>query len=166
MKKIYIVALALLVLLASVTAVSADGFNFNFSSSESSNTDGGSISFENGKLKIQGIELTIPEGYKENETAQKLAEKATDVDGKYSAAEFYNGNKLIIVQVFFDDKGSFDKLTTKKDSDQENKTINGVNGIYFPKSSQNPNPRFEYLKDGKIVSISAPDDDTIAKIMK
>ena len=164
MKKIYIVAVALVVLFVSVAAVSADdGFSFNFSSSQSSSTDGGSISFENGKLNIQGIELAIPDGYKENESAQKLGEKATDVDAKFSACEFTNGNKDIIVQVFFDDKNPFNNVTAK--DGQENKTIGSVNGVYTP-GANNTNPTFEYLKDGKIVSISAPDDDTIAKIIK
>ena len=50
-KKIYIIGIALIVLCVSLTAVSADdGWSFNFQSSESSNSNGGSVSFENGAL--------------------------------------------------------------------------------------------------------------------
>ena len=59
----------LLAICLAVSAVSADDeWSFNWSSSESSNSDGGEMSFENGKLKLQGIEFNIPDGFKENET--------------------------------------------------------------------------------------------------
>ena len=53
MRKILIIGVLLLAICVSIGAVSADdGFSFNWSSSDSSNSDGGQISFDNGKLKI------------------------------------------------------------------------------------------------------------------
>ena len=60
-KKILMIGVILLAICVSLGAVSADdGFSFSWSSSDSSSSDGGDISFDNGKLKLQGIELTIP----------------------------------------------------------------------------------------------------------
>jgi len=99
------VGVVLLAICVSISAVSADdGWSFNFSSSEGSNSDGGSVSFDNGKLVLQDIEFAIPDGYKENDTAQKLAEQAEDdEDAKYSLCSFLNGDKEIVVKVFFSD---------------------------------------------------------------
>ena len=95
----------------SLTAVSADDeWSFNFSSAE--NSDGGSIDFENGVLKMQGIELTIPGGYKMDEDSKKLAEDATDADAKFSACKFVNGDDEIVVNVFFADT-DFESLSLK-----------------------------------------------------
>ena len=69
MKKIIIVLSVLLAVCLAISAVSADeGWSFNFSSEESSSSssNGGEVNFNNGKLKIQCLEFTIPEGYKEN----------------------------------------------------------------------------------------------------
>ena len=35
--------------------------------------------FKNGKFHIEGLSFTIPDGYKENESAQKLAEKMKEM---------------------------------------------------------------------------------------
>ena len=77
MKKIMIVLIALIAIGISVGAVSAEGFSFSFGSD--SNSDGGSIEVNNNELKIQGEKYTIPDGYKENESARILAN-----DGEFS----------------------------------------------------------------------------------
>lgn len=168
MKKILIAALIILAICISASAVSADDeWSLNWSSSESSNSDGGQISFNNGKLIMQGIELTIPEGYEENESAQKLAEDAPDIeDAKYSACQFINDGKEIVVKVFFSDDAAFDNLTPKDDGSSVEKTMAGIAGIYFEDKYGDGTPTFEYVKDGKIVEVNAPDDETIETVIK
>ena len=158
----------LLAVCITIGAVSADdGFSFNWSSSDSSNSDGGQISFDNGKLKIQDIELNIPDGYKENESAQKLAEKAEDLeDAKFSLCSFLNGDKEIVTKVFFSDEFNFNKLTPDDDGSSVEKTMAGIDGIYFENKYGDGTPTFEFLKDGKIVEVNAPDDDTIEEVIK
>lgn len=165
MKKILMIGVVLLAICISISAVSADdGWSFNFSSSE--NTDGGSINFDNGVLKIQDLEFNIPEGYEENTSAQKLAESATDIeDAKYSACQFIKDGKEIVISVFFTDDGDLENLTATEDGAVE-KTIAGINGIYSENSYGDNTPTFKYIKDGKIVVINAPDDDTIASVIK
>lgn len=165
MKKILMIGVVLLAICISISAVSADdGWSFNFSSSE--NTDGGSINFDNGVLKIQDLEFNIPEGYEENTSAQKLAEAATDIeDAKYSACQFIKDGKEIVISVFFTDDGDLENLTATEDGAVE-KTIAGINGIYSENSYGDNTPTFKYIKDGKIVVINAPDDDTIASVIK
>ena len=168
MRKILIIGILLLAICVSIGTVSADdGFSFNWSSSDSSNSDGGQISFDNGKLKIQDIELNIPDGYKENESAQKLAEKAEDMDdAKFSLCSFLNGDKEIVTKVFFSDEFNFNKLTPDDDESSVEKTMAGIDGVYFENKYGDGTPTFEFLKDGKIVEVNAPDDDTIEEVIK
>ena len=167
MRKILIIGVLLLAICVSIGAVSADdGFSFSWSSSDSSNSDGGQISFDNGKLKIQDIELNIPDGYKENESAQKLAEKAEDMDdAKFSLCSFLNGDKEIVTKVFFSDEFNFNKLTPDDDGSSVEKTMAGTDGVYFEDKYGDGTPTFEFLKDGKIVEVNAPDDDTIEEVI-
>lgn len=169
MKKILMVAAILLAICLTVSAVSADDdWSFNFSTSESTNSDGGSISFDNGKLVIQGIELTIPDGYEENESAQKLAEDADEIeDAKYSACQFIKDGKEIVVRVFFFNDDVDKEFTSLELLDGEvDKTMGGIDGAYNPDLYGDNTPTFRYLKDGKMVTINAPDDDTINSILK
>ena len=167
MKKILIIFAALLAICLTVSAVSADDeWSFNFSSSESSNTDGGAFSLNNGDLKLQDIEFTIPDGYKENESARKLAEPTEDVeDAKYSVCSFINDGKEIVVKVFFGDDGkSFTSLD--QDDNEVEKTMGGHDGLYNPNKYDDNTPTFRFLEDGKVVEINAPDDDTINSVLE
>lgn len=84
------------------------------------------MKFENGKLNLQGIDFTIPDGYKENESAQKLAEKADDPkDAKYSVCSFINGDKEIITKVYFSDDTQYNSLTPEDGTSVE-KTMAGI----------------------------------------
>ena len=164
---ILIVFAALLAICLTVSAVSADeGWSFNFSSSESSNTDGGDFSLENEKLKLQDIEFTIPDGYKENESARKLAAPAEDVDAaKYSVCQFVNDGKEIFVKVFFFDNG--DEFTSLSPIDNEvEKNMAGIDGVYDADKYGDGTPTFRFLEDGKLVEVNAPDDDTINEVLK
>lgn len=144
-----------------------DEWSFNWSSSDSSSTDGGQISFNNGELKIQGIELTIPDGFEENESAQKLAEEAIDIeDAKYSSCTFLKDGKEIIVSVFFADDGAFNSLAPEDDGSSVEKTMAGIDGIYFKDKDGDGTPTFEYLEDGKLVQINAPDNETLEAILE
>ena len=162
MKKIFVVLAILIAIGVSLTAVSADDeWSFNFSSAE--NSDGGSIDFENGVLKMQGIELTIPDGYKMDEDSKKLAEDATDADAKFSACKFVNGDDEIVVNVFFADT-DFESLSPQNDT-QINKTISNINGLYEANRYDDDTPTFTYLEDGKIVQINAPNDEILKSII-
>lgn len=67
-EKNIMIGVILLSICVSISAVSADdSWSFNFSSSERSNSEGGAFSFgSNNLLQIQGLNYTIPDGYKEN----------------------------------------------------------------------------------------------------
>ena len=159
----------LLAICLTVSAVSADdSWSFNFSSSESSNSDGGAMSFKDGKLELQDNEFTIPDGYKENESARKLAENAEDVDNaKYSVCQFIKDGKEIFVKVFFFDESSNQEFTNLVPTDGEvEKTIAGIDGVYNANKYGDNTPTFRFLKDGKLIEINAPDDDTINSILK
>ena len=166
MKKILIVGVVLLAICIFISAVSAEGWNFDFSSSESSNTDGGQVKLENGKLNLQGIDFTIPDGYKENESERKLADDAKQVTegAKMSICSFLNGDKEITTKVYFSDK-QFDKITPTDDNNEE-KTIAGHEGVYYPNMFKDNTPTFQFLKDGKIVEVNAPDDATLESVIK
>ncbi len=47
-----------------------------------------------------------------------------------------------------------------------NKTMSGIAGVYDANKYGDNTPTFRFLKDGKIVEINAPDDDTINQIIK
>ena len=130
MKKVLMIFAVLLAVCLTVCAVSADdSWSFNFSSSDSSNSNGGSMSFENGKLKLQDLEFTIPDGFEENQSAQKLAEDATDVkDAKFSVCQFIKDDKKIFVKLFFFDNDEFTAVTPI--DNEVNKTMAGIDGVY------------------------------------
>ena len=157
MKKIMIVLVALIAIGVSISAVSAEGFSFSFGSE--SNSDGGDISIDNDKLKIQGVEFKIPEGFKENESARMLA-NSTDAFGegcKVSGTEFYNNDTNIVVKVFFANDGKIENLTG------DNKmTIAGKEGFLTEKEGRSI---FDYDVDGKVIEVNAPDQDTIKSIL-
>ena len=166
MKKYLIFGFVLLAVVGlTLGAVSAEGWSFNFGSSSSSNSDGGEMDFTNGVLKLQGVEFKIPDGYKENESAQKLAIAADDIpDAKASLTEFVKDGQQIVVKVFFgDDK--FTSISGTKDTDV-NKTIAGIDGVYNNQSYSDGSVEFKFLKDGKIVDVIAPDDATLESIIK
>ena len=162
------VGVILLAICISISAVSADdSWSFNFSSSESSSSDGGDMSFDNGKLKLQGIDLTIPEGYDENKSAEILAQPTNDTnDAKFSACSFINEDKIIVTKVFFMDNDEFENLTPKDDGSSIEATMAGIQGIFFADKYGDQTPTFEYVKDGKIVEVNAPDNETIESVIK
>ena len=166
MKKILIFSAVLLAICLTLGAVSADDdWSFNFSSSKSVDTDGGSFSLENNKLNLQGFDFIIPDGYKENESARKLAVEADDIDdAKCSACFFVNGDKQIYVKVFFSDDNPFTNITPL--DGQVEKTLADIDGVYEANQYGDDTPTFKYLEDGKLVEINAPDDDTIVSMLK
>lgn len=160
-KKIVLVLMVLLAACVTISAVSAEGFNFSFSSSESSNSDGDSIKFDNGKLVMQGIEFAIPDGYKEVDNAKVLAGNDSSFPGfKVSSDTFAKGNDQIIIKVIYSDttEGNY-----TPDSNATEKTINNQAGWL---NQDNGKSIFTYIKDKKVVAIIAPDENTIASIIK
>lgn len=169
MKKILMISAVLLAICLTVSAVSADDdWSFNFSSSESSNSDGGAMSFENGKLVFQDVEFTIPDGYSENESAQKLAADAEDdEDAKYSVCQFTKDGEEIVVKVFFFDESVNQEFTNLTPADGEvEKTIAGIDGVYNADKYGDNTPTFRFIEDGKLVEVNAPDDSVLESILK
>ena len=169
MKKILIIGAILLAICISISAVSADdSWSFNFSSSESSNSEGGAFSLNtvNNLLQIQGLNYTIPEEYKENESFRAVGEDANlsslPENSKITCAEFINGNDSIIIKTFFHDQ-PFDedgytpaKNAVKKEiADQEGWLEEYEDGVTF-----------DFVEDGKIVEIFAPDEKVLETILK
>lgn len=168
MKKIMILGVILLSVCISLAAVSAadddGGFSFNFSSSESSNSNGGEVSLNNNELTIQGIKYTIPEGFEENESAQKVGEDAKDgFEGfQISNVEFNKGEQFIYIKVIFGGNG-IDEDSYTPANDTVAKEVAGENGWF---TQYNDSVSFDYIEDGKLIEIFAPDEKVLTDLIK
>ena len=156
----------LLAICVTISAVSADdGWSFNFSSSSESNSDGGDVSVENNHVKIQGLEFTIPEGYVENESA-RLVGNDTDQDAfpgfKISSVHFDKDNDTIIIKVVYGDDELNASTYTPGNATVAEK-INDIDG-YFEEYDDGVS--FNYLKDGKLVELFAPNKETLISLFK
>ncbi|WP_405292810.1 hypothetical protein [Methanobrevibacter sp.] len=165
-KKIMFLGVLILTICISISVVSAEGFEWSFSTSESSNSDGDAITFDNGKLVIQDIEFSIPDGYKEVDNEKVLGANLDDDDDqgslkgfKISADTFKKGNDIIVVKVVYSDttEGDYtpdDDAVTKTISNQEGWLTQDDGGVIFT-----------YIKDKKIVEIVAPDEETVESVI-
>ena len=158
-KKTLMTGLFLLVVCVSISAVSA--IDISYSSSEISDSEGDSITFDNGKLVIQGIEFAIPDGYKEVDKGKKLGIDSKALNGfKESSDTFTKGNDRITIKV------SYSNTTEGEYTPANNtveKTISNQTGWFI---EDNAGAVFTYIKDKKIVEILAPDEQTLASIIK
>lgn len=165
MKKIIMIGVILLAVCLSISAASAFEFNFDYSSSDSSNTDGGSISLENNELTIQDFKYLIPEGYKENESAKIVGEDA-DQDAfpgfKISSERFDKGDDSIIIKVVFGDEEIDEEGYTPEDGAVA-KDINDISGYL---SEYDDGVSFDYIQDGKLIEIFAPDEETLSSLLE
>ena len=86
---------------------------------------------------------------------------------KYSLCQFIKDGKEIVVRVFYFDDADDQEFTnlTLLDGEVE-KTMAGIDGAYDANKYGDDTPTFRFLKDGKIVLVNAPDDDTINSILK
>lgn len=165
-RKFLLAGVLLLTICVTVSAVSADdSWSFNFSSSSESNTDGGDVSIKNNDLKIQGLEFIIPDGFKENESA-RLVGNDTDQDSfpgfKISKVQFDKGNESVIVKVIYGDNKLNSSTYTPSNTSQSAK-IHDINGYI---SEYDDGVIFDYLKDGKLVEIFAPNKEMIDSLFK
>lgn len=160
MRKGLIAIIALIAICITIGAASANDWSFNFGSD--TNSDGGSININNNELKIQDLKFTIPDGYKENESARKLAADAQgDFKGaKVTCCELNKGNETILIKVFFTDSGITD-LTGGENA--TNKTIGGHDGFLTEKDG---GVYFDYGIDKKVVEIFAPSEAEIEAVLK
>lgn len=166
MKKILMIGAVLLAVCITISAVSADeGWSLNFSSSDESNSNGGSVKLDNNVLTIQDFKFTIPDGYKENESAKVVGEDA-DQDNfpgfKGSEDRFDKGDDSIIIKVMFGDtKMEDDKYTpgenytAKEIADQDGWIKTFDDGVIF-----------DYIEDGKLVQIFAPDENILSTLIQ
>lgn len=165
MKKILMVGAILLAICITISAVSADeGWGFSFSSSDETNSNGGSVKLDNNVLTIQDFKFTIPDGFKENESAKVVGEDAdqdTFPGFKGSVAQFDKGDDSIIIKVLFGDtKMEDDKYTpgenytAKEIADQDGWINTYDNGVIF-----------DYIEDGKLVQIFAPDEQILSDLI-
>lgn len=70
-------------------------------------------------------------------------------------------NTSIVIGVVPDQNLTDQNLTQSLTDGYVNKTISGVNGVYNDKLHD-----FSYIKDGKLITISAPDEKIIEEILK
>lgn len=160
MKKLLMAVLLLLTICVSLTAVSAE-FNIGLSSSESSNFDGDPITFENGKLVIQGIEFAIPDGYKEVEKSKIVEGESKTYKGfNISSDTLAKGKDQIIVRVSYSNttEAEYAPFNTTVE-----KTINNYTGWFI---EDNFGAVFTYIKDRKLVQVVAPNEDTLYYVIK
>lgn len=156
MKKILIVLAFLLALCLTLGVVSADdGWTLSFKD------NGGSVEMENNELELQDMDFIIPDGYEENESARLLGND-TDDGNKISKCVFKNGDKQITVKVIFSDIVYTDDDYTP-DKAAEAKNITNQSGYYYVNGDGES--VFDYVKDGKLVEIIAPDEQTISSII-
>ena len=81
-------------------------------------------------------------------------------NGKVSATEFYNNNSTIVIKTFFATDGKYENLNADNATE---KTIGGQKGFVTEKDGE---VLFDYLIDGKICEIVAPNEDTIGSLLK
>ena len=167
MKKILMIGAILLAICISISAVNADdSWSFNFSSSESSNSEGGEFSLNNNQLQIQGLNYAVPDGYKENETYRSVGEDANlsslPEDSKITCAEFIKGNDSIIIKIFFSNEKFEADQYTPADNAIEQKIGNQDGWI----QKFDDRVIFDYVEDGKIVEIVAPDEKILESLIK
>ena len=165
MKKSFLMAgVILLAICITVSAVSADdSWSFNFSSDSETNTDCGQVEITNNHVKIQGFEFDIPEGYEANDSAKVVGEDAGDSfkDFKASQVRFDKGDDSIIIKVVCGDNELDDDSYTP-DDDTVAKKINDVDG-YF--AEYDDGVSFDYIEDGKLVEIFAPDEKALQSLI-
>ena len=167
MNKVFIFLFVLLAVGLTVGAVSADDdWSFNFGSSESTNSNGGAFVFgDNQKLNIQQLDFTIPDGFKENESARIVGVEANNSafpGFKATEGQFIKGNDQIIVKVFFGDK-KLDDDEYSPDANAVKKEIGDTDGYY---KTYEDGVSFDFVEDGKLVEIYASNDDILTSVMK
>lgn len=151
---------ALITICIAIGAASAADWSFNVGSDTNSN--GGSIQINNNELKIQDEKFTIPDGYKENESARKLAAdgKGNFKDAKVTVCELNKENETILIKVFFADGGISD-VTGEEGS--VNKTIGGHEGFL---KTEKDGVTFDFAVNKKVVEIEAPSEADIEALLK
>ena len=160
MKKGLIALIALIAICITIGAASAADWSFNIGSD--TNSDGGSVQINNNELKIQDEKFTIPDGYKENESARDVgADGKGNFEGaKVSVCELKKGNETILIKVFFAD-GGIHNITAPTNS--ENKTIGGHDGFLITDDGLFT---FDYGVNEKVVEIVASNESAIESVLK
>lgn len=167
-RKFLLIGVLVLAVCVSISVVSADegwSFNFGSSSSSESNSNGGDVNVENNHVKIQGFDFTIPDGYKENESARLVGndtDQKTFPGFKISKVEFDKNNDKIIIKVVYGDEKMDEKSYTPA-NDTVAEKINDIDGHL---AKYDDGVSFTYLKDGKLVEIFAPDQQTLSSLFK
>ena len=150
-----LIIIGVIVVLVAAFAV----FNpLHITSTSSSTSD--TLTFANGALNIQGEKFNIPDGYDENGSEIGIQSNVT-ANARETYDTFTNGNNTIIVKVFYFDDGNFENLTSDH-TDAENKTINNINGFL---SSENDQVIFNYISNGKLIEIIAPNENILSSII-
>lgn len=161
------VGVLLLAICISVSAVSAEdgSWSFDFSSSDSTNSDGGSVQVDNNVVTIQGFKFTIPDGFKENESAKKVGEEADQElfpDFKESTVAFDKGDDRYLITVLFgDEKVDDDSYTPAKNATE--KELADVDGWY---EEYDDGAAFDYIEDGKLIHIFAPNEKGLISLLE
>lgn len=117
------------------------------------------------KIKIEGIEFNIPDGFKEDtDSIDEYNNKKFETNNvKYTmnGKVFTDGKDTFTVGVItYDDYEVDDSVAKSVGSDDT--TINGVDGYEYDYEHQQG---FVYSKDGKLVTVLANDEDLLDKIV-
>ena len=167
MKKIAIVLAVILAVIISVGAVSADeGWSFDLSSSSQSNSNGGQMDINNNNLDIQGYKFVIPDGYTHNESEDAVGNEAGDSfpDCFVSQAKFDKGDDSIIVKVIYSKDITFDDEVYDADESAVEKEIGDQEGYFV--QEDDGGITFDFIDDGNLVEINAPDEATLTSLLK
>ena len=165
--KIFIISIVLLVLVASMTVISAET---SFTSTSTSKT------LNNNELTMNNVKFLVPNGFEEVETdtdktkTESDSEKdTTDIDGTVVdskiSSEFKNsaGDKI---EMTVGIKANNQKIQSISPANAEQKTIKNKQGYLIKTTDDGKNKvKFEYLDDGKLVKIEAPNEEMISQII-
>ena len=165
MKKILMILAIAFAVIISVGAVSADdGWSFNWSSSSNSTSDGGQLDVNNNEVNIQDIKFVIPDEFKHNESADAVGEEAGDnfPGCDISIVRFDNGDDSVIIKVVYGDI-KFDKDSYTPSNESVAQKIDKIDGFF---KEYDDGVSFDYCKDGKLVEIFAPNQETLAKVIQ
>ncbi|WP_298499143.1 hypothetical protein [uncultured Methanobrevibacter sp.] len=116
----------------------------------------------NNELTIQGFKFTIPDGFKENETAKKVGEDYNSDGLKISTAAFDKGDERVLVSVIFGNTELDDDTYTPSENATAKKLAD-EDGWY---EEYDGGVAFDYIEDGKVIHIFAPDEATLVSILQ
>lgn len=143
----------------------SNGAEIDVDDSAKSTSSSSSSSSNAKKIKIEGIEFSIPDGFKEDSSSLDSVNdkqfEANNIKYTMDGKMFTDGKDTFTVGVItYEDHEVDDSIVKGVGGDAL--TINGVDGYEYDYENQEG---FAYAKDGKLVTILANDDDLLDEIV-